>query len=137
MSRRSVGIWRFCTACWKQVGVSLSAPASCFLVGFWGRTGEQGLFVCHKIRRNRANRRFPCTSQRCCVSGADKDKPDCEWRTPLHCAAAYGHDQGVWCLLVAGADPDKADKHWRTPLDVAAENGFPEVVRCFREFSET
>ena len=47
--------------------------------------------------------------------------------TPLHFAAANGHEQVVLTLLLHGAHPDRPDKHGVTPEAVARQNGW---ARC-------
>ncbi|KAI0656682.1 hypothetical protein C8Q70DRAFT_330007 [Cubamyces menziesii] len=44
--------------------------------------------------------------------------------TPLHFAAANGHEQVVHTLLLHGARPDRADKHGVTPEMLARQNGW-------------
>ncbi|KAH9894898.1 hypothetical protein C8Q73DRAFT_665247 [Cubamyces lactineus] len=44
--------------------------------------------------------------------------------TPLHFAAANGHEQVVHTLLLHGAHPDRADKHGVTPEMLARQNGW-------------
>ncbi|KAI0829936.1 hypothetical protein BC628DRAFT_1314355 [Trametes gibbosa] len=47
--------------------------------------------------------------------------------TPLHFAAANGHENVVLTLLLHGAHPDRADKHGTTPEMLARQNGW---TRC-------
>ncbi|KAI1785873.1 hypothetical protein LXA43DRAFT_1035907 [Ganoderma leucocontextum] len=47
--------------------------------------------------------------------------------TPLHFAAANGHEQVVLTLLLHGAHPDRPDKHGVNPETVARQNGW---TRC-------
>ncbi|KAI0373508.1 hypothetical protein BV20DRAFT_962673 [Pilatotrama ljubarskyi] len=47
--------------------------------------------------------------------------------TPLHFAAANGHENVVLTLLLHGAHPDRADKHGVTPEMLARQNGW---TRC-------
>ncbi|KAI0708182.1 hypothetical protein C8T65DRAFT_609659 [Cerioporus squamosus] len=47
--------------------------------------------------------------------------------TPLHFAAANGHEHVVLTLLLHGAHPDRADKHNITPEALARQNGW---TRC-------
>ncbi|RDX47101.1 hypothetical protein OH76DRAFT_1484944 [Lentinus brumalis] len=47
--------------------------------------------------------------------------------TPLHFAAANGHEHVVLTLLLHGAHPDRADKHNITPQMLARQNGW---TRC-------
>ncbi|KAL7281108.1 hypothetical protein ACG7TL_004415 [Trametes sanguinea] len=47
--------------------------------------------------------------------------------TPLHFAAANGHEHVVRTLLLHGAHPDRADKHGVTPEMLARQNGW---TRC-------
>ncbi|KAJ2973395.1 hypothetical protein NUW54_g12071 [Trametes sanguinea] len=44
--------------------------------------------------------------------------------TPLHFAAANGHEHVVRTLLLHGAHPDRADKHGVTPEMLARQNGW-------------
>ncbi|KAI1785884.1 ankyrin repeat-containing domain protein, partial [Ganoderma leucocontextum] len=44
--------------------------------------------------------------------------------TPLHFAAANGHEQVVLTLLLHGAHPDRPDKHGVNPETVARQNGW-------------
>ncbi|KAI0633745.1 hypothetical protein C8Q77DRAFT_809116 [Trametes polyzona] len=47
--------------------------------------------------------------------------------TPLHFAAANGHENVVLTLLLHGAHPNRADKHGVTPEMLARQNGW---IRC-------
>ncbi len=49
--------------------------------------------------------------------------------TPLHSAAAAGHNDIVRLLLFHNADPDSREQNGYTPLHTAAQNGDPEMIR--------
>jgi ankyrin repeat protein len=49
--------------------------------------------------------------------------------TPLHSAAAAGHDKIVKLLLAHGADPNLREEGGFTPLHAAAQNGDVEILR--------
>ncbi|KAI0360920.1 hypothetical protein OH77DRAFT_737494 [Trametes cingulata] len=53
--------------------------------------------------------------------------------TPLHFAAANGHENVVLTLLLHGAHPDRADKHGVTPEMLARQNGW---TRCAELLSQ-
>ncbi len=64
------------------------------------------------------------------TAGANVNKADEDGRTPLSCAACYGHTECVRLLLAApGIGVNKADKWGHTPLYWAAEVGHTECVR--------
>ena len=47
---------------------------------------------------------------------------DCHWLSPLHHAAARGHEATVKELIRQQADVMARDKNWMTPLHMAAHN---------------
>ena len=47
---------------------------------------------------------------------------DSQWLTPLHHAAARGHNNAVKELIKQMADVMARDKNWMTPLHMAAHN---------------
>jgi ankyrin repeat protein len=53
-------------------------------------------------------------------------------RTPLHWAAAGGHDAIVRRLIALGADPDARDKRGKTPLDLASAAGLASVAEALQ-----
>ncbi|XP_047448804.1 histone-lysine N-methyltransferase EHMT1a [Mugil cephalus] len=50
-------------------------------------------------------------------------------RTPLHAAAAEGHQEICHMLVQAGANLDMVDEEQRTPLMAACENNHPDTVK--------
>jgi ankyrin repeat protein len=57
--------------------------------------------------------------------------------TPLHFAAAGGHDEIVLALLDAGADAERADHNGRTPLDRAVQHGHESTAQLLRRRAKT
>lgn len=62
-------------------------------------------------------------------SDAEPFRPDNSGRTPLHAAAANGHEHVVKVLVTNGADIEGKDRHGRTALRLAVDNGHDAVVR--------
>jgi hypothetical protein len=60
--------------------------------------------------------------------GADPNRAEDEWWTPLRWAAAHGHDEVARMLLAAGANPDLS-----APLPEAARRGSLSTVRVLLE----
>lgn len=56
-------------------------------------------------------------------AGADPFGPDGRGRSPLHLAAAVGHEELLQALLRRGCNPNLRDGGGRTPLFVALEHG--------------
>jgi TPR repeat protein len=54
-------------------------------------------------------------------------------RTPLHCAALWGHPQILQVLLAAGADPTARDDNGYTALDLAVATGWPGLPPDVKE----
>jgi len=54
-----------------------------------------------------------------------------EW-TPLHEAAARGHQEMVQLLLSHGADVNAKNEEGKTPFEMAIEKGHPEVAEMVR-----
>lgn len=71
-----------------------------------------------------------------CEKGADVDCKEKEGQTPLHIAAYYGYMEVVEYLLQAGAS---AIVEWQglTPEFLAISENWPEIVRLFRQHSQT
>ena len=55
-------------------------------------------------------------------SGGKVNSKDCHWLSPLHHAAARGHEATVKELIRQQADVMARDKNWMTPLHMAAHN---------------
>ena len=55
-------------------------------------------------------------------SGGKVNFKDCHWLSPLHHAAARGHEATVKELIRQQADVMARDKNWMTPLHMAAHN---------------
>ena len=61
--------------------------------------------------------------------GAQVKASDSNGMTPLHCAAAMGHERLICQLYLSGGDLEAQNKWGATPLIVAAANGRLEVCR--------
>ena len=55
--------------------------------------------------------------------------------TPLHFAAANGHEHVVLTLLLHGALPDRPDKHNVTPEMLARQNGWTRCAELLRKWT--
>ena len=55
--------------------------------------------------------------------------------TPLHLAAAHGHDMCVRALLHAGANAECKDVEGRTAMEVAKRQGFAPTASVLQEQS--
>lgn len=65
-------------------------------------------------------------------AGADVDARQHGGFTPLHAAAANGHEDVVRLLLDHGADPGATTDDGKTAADFAAERGHPELAGLLR-----
>jgi glutaminase len=61
--------------------------------------------------------------RRLVAQGVSLEKADYDRRTPLHLAAAEGHDHVVQYLIAQGVDLDPQDRWGHTPLDEAVRHG--------------
>ena len=64
-------------------------------------------------------------------AGSKVSPKDSQWLSPLHHAAAGGHDATVKELIKNHADPMARDKNWMTPLHLAALNNH---LKCAGEW---
>ncbi|KAI0666570.1 hypothetical protein C8Q78DRAFT_1107693 [Trametes maxima] len=56
--------------------------------------------------------------------------------TPLHFAAANGHENVVQTLLQCGAHPNRADKHGVTPEMIARQNGWTRCAEILSKWTQ-
>ncbi len=62
------------------------------------------------------------------LTGGKANLKDSQWLTPLHHAAARGHEGTVKELLRNQADVMARDRTWMTPLHLAAYNNHVQVA---------
>ncbi len=72
-------------------------------------------------------------AERLIREGADVNARDSFGMTPLHCAAAAGHEEAVRVLLAAGADIGIKDNEGRSPLDLARNLGHTEIAELLAQ----
>ncbi len=62
------------------------------------------------------------------LTGGKANLKDAQWLTPLHHAAARGHEGTVKELMRNQADVMARDRTWMTPLHLAAYNNHVQVA---------
>ena len=73
------------------------------------------------------------TIQRLAMQELDPGAPDYDGRTPLHLAAAEGHEEVITELFNLGVEPNPADRWGGTPMDDAVHNGHAGAAALLRQ----